>query len=202
MATAVEGALLRPAVRSFLETLMGPSRPHKIVKGFCALGFSVIRCARIWNSPTFRECAIAVFILNMTLSVVCALLLPSPPPNDGRFHGYPRWSWVVPLLQQFFFCAPATLILFARQVGVAAEVDDEWLMRSAVASVAGMNGRELVLFENTTPMLAHHIISIALACYMWSAAPFDVRQLCALGAAADAANIWVLVLAVLTSYLL
>ena len=145
----------------------------------------------------FGRVACAWCALNVALLFLLAHADASAPPRVDarapRFAEYPLFAWLCPGAQQLAFFAPAAARLAAGWWSARAAAScarrparEGALVAHAIASLAGMQLRELLAFDCDALLVAHHVATIALAALAWRALRADGD--CALALATAAAT--------------
>lgn len=134
----------------------------------------------IGDSGAFGRALGLWFALNSCLCLLLGVVDAAPfgaNVDDARFRRYPLFSWLTPGVQQALFFLPAAAYLAWAAVDAARGGDrggwparapwERALVLHCVPSVAGMQFRELLLFESDAMMHAHHAATIALISLAW-----------------------------------
>lgn len=130
--------------------------------------------------PAFGRVVGVWFALNVALCLLLGVVDAAVPGADrhaDRFAAYPLFSWLTPGSQQLLFFAPAAAYLvaaWAHQVShggacAARPAFEGALAAHAGPSLAGMQLRELLLFESDAAMTAHHVTTSLLSGLAWRA---------------------------------
>lgn len=133
--------------------------------------------AAIGDFGAFARAALLWFGLNVALCLGLGLADWAPfraDPRAPRFERYPLFSWLTPGAQQVIFFLPAAAYLGWAAAAAAAgrprgggRPFERSLALHCIPSVAGMQFRELLLFESDAAMRAHHAATIALVALSW-----------------------------------